>query len=141
MPQTAPLARIRPGVNESPVHAPNRELNDSARKGAGAPSSFCVNVVTVNATPAVSWMRADVYHPDGVEKLHPVDLKGTGFCSKVTMNAAVGNGGGVGVGVVDEPPPQPTSAAQAAVITSAQMARPGVIARWTTARCAASRTG
>jgi hypothetical protein len=43
-----------------------------------------------------------VYQPCGVEKLHPVLLKGTGFSSKVTVSAALGSaGGGAGVGVVE----------------------------------------
>ncbi len=52
--RAGPLAGIIPGVNDAPPHALNRELNDSASTLPAAPSSFCVSVVTVNATPAVS---------------------------------------------------------------------------------------
>jgi hypothetical protein len=93
---TAPLARIIPGVNELPAQAPNRELNDSVRVGATFPSSFWINVLTVNVTPAVSRRRAAVYQPGGVEALHPPLRNGTGFSSNVTAKEALGAGVVVG---------------------------------------------
>ena len=57
------------------------------------PSSFCVSDIGVNAMPAVSWMRALVYQPCGVEALQPVVRYGTGVSLNVTVNA-----GALGVG-------------------------------------------
>jgi hypothetical protein len=85
-----------PGVNELPAHAPNRELNDSARVVAMLPSSFWISVLTEKVTPAVSRIRAAVYQPCGVEALHPVLRNGTGFSSNVTANEELGDGGVVG---------------------------------------------
>jgi hypothetical protein len=42
-----------------------------------------------------------VYHPGGVEKLHPVLLKATGFSPKVTVKEDVGGGAGAGGDVGD----------------------------------------
>ena len=77
-----------------------------------------------------------MYHPDGVEKLHPVGLNGTGFCSKVTVKVAVGSAGGVGVGDDDELPPQATCAANAVAMMSTRIAPRRFIGRGpTTGRC------
>ena len=84
-----------------PLQAPNRELNDSARMLVTFPSSFWVSVPGVKATPPVSCRRACVYHPGGVEKLHPVLLNATGFSLKVTVKEDVGGGAGGGVGDVE----------------------------------------
>jgi hypothetical protein len=54
----------------------------------------------VKVTPAVSWMRTEVYQPCGVEALHPVLLNGTGFSPKVTTNEAEASGVGVAGGDV-----------------------------------------
>src|SRR5438094_10138058 len=67
-------------------------------------------------------MRAGVYHPAGVEKLHPVLLNGPGFCSKVMVSAALGTGAGVGVGA-DEPDPHAAIVVAAAISASRQPVR------------------
>jgi len=95
---TAPLARITPGVNGVPAHAPNRELNDSVRMLATFPSSFWINELGVKVTPPVSWRRAGVYQPCRMEALHPVLLNGTGFSPNVTTKEELGVGGRVGLG-------------------------------------------
>jgi hypothetical protein len=46
-------------------------------------------------------MRADVYQPWTVEKLHPVLLNGTGFSAKVTVKADWLGGGGIVLGEVE----------------------------------------
>ena len=92
-PHTGPFAAMVPGVNGLPLHAPKRDPNDSVRPLAEVPSSFCVSDIGVNAMPAVSWMRALVYQPCGVEALQPVVGPGTGVSLNVTVNA-----GALGVG-------------------------------------------
>jgi hypothetical protein len=97
-PHTDPFAAMVPGVNGLPLHAPKRDPNDSVRPLAEVPSSFCVSDIGVNAMPAVSWMRALVYQPCGVEALQSVVRYGTGVSLNVTVNA-----GALGVGAaVDE---------------------------------------